>query len=438
MRVQRIPRICLRASMIASIASIASAQSVAPEDANAAAQRLFAEAIQYTVRVRVAVETPFIGDGRGTSSGSGFLVERGRGWIFTNAHVAKRSPARVEIAFKDRPFVSARRHYVDPHLDLAVVEIDSSDIPPEARVAELGCEDPLPSGRSVGAFGHPWGLNFTATRGILSGVRFRFGFEFVQTDAALNPGNSGGPLIDLTTGRVLGVNAATMSRQISEGINFAVPMRHVCRVLGFLLNGRDPSPPQIPLLFAVDDSNEDALIVARAMPGPWEDAFKPGDRILAVNGERDVTNLTQLLGRLRGGVERARFDIEREGKQLSVDMPLERQPAITDRIGVRVAGLIVAPAQEPDAIEINPRNLLIIHSVDQSSNAALNGVLSGDVIYSINGQQFSDPGEFFRWLEGMPRDTKLNLILRRNARARHVIYEYHAKTLRLDPPRMVR
>lgn len=438
MRAQRIPRICLRASMIASIASIAAAQPVAPEDANTAAQRLFAEATQYTVRVRVAVETPFIGDGRGTSSGSGFLVERGRGWIFTNAHVAKRSPARVEIAFKDRPFVSARRHYVDPHLDLAIVEIDSSDIPPEARVAELGCEDPLPSGRSVGAFGHPWGLNFTATRGILSGVRFRFGFEFVQTDAALNPGNSGGPLIDLTTGRVLGVNAATMSRQISEGINFAVPMRHVCRVLGFLLNGRDPSPPQIPLIFAADDSNEDALIVARAMPGPWDEAFKPGDRIVAVNGERNVTNLTVLLGRLRGGVERARFDIEREGKPLSIEMPLERQPQITDRVGVRVAGLIVAPPQEPDAIEVNPGNLLVIHSVDQSSNAALNGVLPGDVIYAINGQQFSEPGAFFRWLEAMPRDTKLNLILRRNARARHVIYEYHAKSLRLDAPRMVR
>ncbi len=266
----RPPSIRHRRPMAAMIAPVllfavaASAQTLPPEDANAAAQRLFAEATQYTVRVRVAVETPFIGDGRGTSSGSGFLIDRNRGWIFTNAHVAKRSPARVEIAFKDRPFVTARRHYVDPHHDLAVVEIDTGDVPAEARVAELGCEDPLPPGRSVGAFGHPWGLNFTATRGILSGVRFRFGFEYVQTDAALNPGNSGGPLIDLTTGRVLAVNAATMSRQISEGINFAVPIRHVCRVLGFLLNGRDPSPPQIPLLFAADDNNEDALIVARA------------------------------------------------------------------------------------------------------------------------------------------------------------------------------
>ena len=144
-------------------------------DTNDAAQRLFAEATRYTVRIRVAVETPFIGDGRGVSSGSGFLIDRNRGWIVTNAHVAKRSPARVEIAFKDRPYVAARRHYVDPHLDIAILAIERVDVPDEARVAELGCEDPLPSGRSVGAFGHPWGLNFTATRGILSGVRFRFG-----------------------------------------------------------------------------------------------------------------------------------------------------------------------------------------------------------------------------------------------------------------------
>ena len=157
-----------------------------------------------------------------------------------------------------------------------------------------------------------------------------------------------------------------------------------------------------------------------------------------MNGERDITNLTQLLGRLRGGVERARFDIERDGKPVVIEMALERQAQITDRIGVRVSGLIVAPPQEPDAIEVNPGNLLVIHSVDQSSNAALNGVLPGDVIYAINGRQFSDPGDFFRWLEALPRDTRLNLILRRSARARHVIYEYHAKTLRLEPPRLVR
>ncbi len=174
------------------------------------------------------------------------------------------------------------------------------------------------------------------------------------------------------------------------------------------------------------------------MPGPWEEAFKPGDRILAVNGERDIGNLTQLLGRLRGGVERARFEIEREGRQTTVEMPLERQPQITDRVGVRVSGLIVAPPQEPDSVEVNPGGLLVIHSVDQSSNAALNGVLPGDVIYAVNGRQFSDPGAFFRWLETIPRDTKLNMILRRSARARHVIYEYHTKSLRLDPPRLVR
>jgi serine protease Do len=390
------------------------------------------------VRIRVAVETPFIGDGRGISSGSGFLVDRERGWIITNAHVAKRSPARVEIAFKDRPFVQARRHYVDPHLDIAILAIERADVPEEARVAELGCEDPLPSGRSVGAFGHPWGLNFTATRGILSGVRFRFGFELLQTDAALNPGNSGGALIDLITGRVLGVNAATMSRATSEGLNFAVPINHVCRLIGLMFSGRDPSPPLLPLLFAADDNNEDALIVARTLPGRWSDLFMPGDRIVAVNGERDVKNLTQLLTRLRGGAESARFEIERGGATVTLEPRLERHPPITQRLGVRVSGMVIAPTNEPDSFEVNPDGLLVIHSVDQSSSAALNGVAPGDVIYTVNGRQFSDPETFHRWLEQQTPDTQLSLILRRGARARHLLYEYHAKTVRLQGPRLVR
>jgi S1-C subfamily serine protease len=408
------------------------------EAANAAAQRLFAEATRYTVRIRVAVETPFIGDGRGTSSGSGFLIDRNRGWIVTNAHVAKRSPARVEIAFKDRPYVTARRHYVDPHLDVAIVAIDRADVPDEARPADLGCADPLPSGRSVGAFGHPWGLNFTATRGILSGVRFRFGFELLQTDAALNPGNSGGALIDLVTGRVLGVNAATMSRSTSEGLNFAVPIGHVCALLGLMQAGRDPSPPILPLLFAADDNNEDALIVARTLPGRWNDLFRPGDRIVAVNGERDVANLTQLITRLRGTGPVVRFEIEREGRKLAVEAPLERHPQITDRMGVRVSGMIIAPTNELDSFEVNPDGLLVIHSVDQSSSAALNGIAPGDMIYAVNGRQFSDPETFHRWLEDQPFDTQLTMILRRAARARHLLYEYHTKTVRLQAPRIVR
>lgn len=425
------------AAWIAGAGTPAQASSAA-EDTNAAAQRLFAEATRYTVRIRVAVETPFIGDGRGTSAGSGFLIDRTRGWIVTNAHVAKRSPARVEIAFKDRPFVPARRHYVDPHLDVAIVAIESTDVPEEARPADLGCTDPLPSGRSVGAFGHPWGLNFTATRGILSGVRFRFGFEFLQTDAALNPGNSGGALIDLVTGRVLGVNAATMSRATSEGLNFAVPIGHVCTLVGLMQLGRDPSPPVLPLLFAADDNKEDALIVARTLPGQWNDMFRPGDRILTVNGERDVRNLTQLITLLRGTGPTARFEIERDGKSLTVEPAIERHPLVTERTGVRVSGMIIAPTNEPDAFEVNPDALLMIHSVDQSSSAALNGILSGDLIYTVNGRQFSDAETFHRWLEDQPLDTQLTMILRRLARARHVLYEYHTKTVRLQAPRLVR
>ena len=68
----------------------------------------------------------------------------------------------------------------------------------------------------------------------------------------------------------------------------------------------------------------------------------------------------------------------------------------------------------------------------------VDGLAPGDVIYTVNGRQFSDPEEFHRWLEDQPGDTQLTLILRRGARARHLLYEYHTKTVRLQAPRLVR
>ena len=136
------------------------------------ADSLIEEATRYTVKLRVSVQYPFIGELKGTSNGTGFVVDRQRGWIVTNAHMAKSSPSRIQIIFKDRDPIAGKKIYVDNHIDMAVVEAPLDKIPDWAGEANLGCDDEPVPGQQVVAFGHPWGLDFTATRGIVSGIRF--------------------------------------------------------------------------------------------------------------------------------------------------------------------------------------------------------------------------------------------------------------------------
>ena len=121
---------------------------------------VISEASLYTVKLTTAVDYPFGNDRKGTSRGSGFLVDKERGWILTNAHVASRSPSHLRVSFKDQPYTAAQKVYVDNHLDLAVIKVDPSKIPASAVAANLFCgQEPAP-GLPVIAFGHPWNLDY--------------------------------------------------------------------------------------------------------------------------------------------------------------------------------------------------------------------------------------------------------------------------------------
>jgi S1-C subfamily serine protease len=161
------------------------ASQVAAEDPPADGEAVFHQAEQYTVRVRPSIKLPFESDEQGTFSGAGFVVDSRRGWILTNAHVAGRSPSTIQIAFKDRDYRQATKLYVDPLLDLAVLSLDPSGIPSGTTAATLDCEEAPPVGHPVGAYGHPWGLPFTGTRGIVSGVADQKSTEMLQTDAPI-------------------------------------------------------------------------------------------------------------------------------------------------------------------------------------------------------------------------------------------------------------
>ena len=158
------------------------------------------DASKFTVRIKTSIEYAFAEDEAGTLRGAGFLVDDSNGYIVTNAHVSGRGNARIEVAFKGQSYENAEAVYVDPDLDLAVLQLTPSLLPANAVTAQLECTDRYLNGLEVAAYGHPHGLAFSASRGIISQVRTLEGEDWVQTDAAINSGNSGGALIDLETG----------------------------------------------------------------------------------------------------------------------------------------------------------------------------------------------------------------------------------------------
>jgi S1-C subfamily serine protease len=177
-------------------------------------------------------------------SGSGVLVSLpGRTGTFaiTNNHVVSGAKANeIAVTLSDGLIVRPSRVWTDPESDVAILQLDRTDLP----TAELGDSDRCRAGQWVLAIGSPYGFNQTVTHGIISArdrgqvslgstIRIK---EFLQTDAAINPGSSGGPLVDLS-GRVVGINTAIVSGTGSNsGVSFSIPINLVKRIARQLLD----------------------------------------------------------------------------------------------------------------------------------------------------------------------------------------------------------
>lgn len=179
------------------------------------------------------------------SSGSGWVFDDS-GHIVTNAHVV-RGARRISVQFLDGRVETARKVGIDPFTDIAVLKVDRSD---GLFAMRRGSVAPLVQGERVFAFGSPFGFKFSMSEGIVSGLGrtahagFQFGgySNFIQTDAAVNPGNSGGPLVDIK-GRLIGMNVAIATAKEaggsfegqSAGISFAIPLATIESVVEQLI-----------------------------------------------------------------------------------------------------------------------------------------------------------------------------------------------------------
>jgi len=197
---------------------------------NGLAERLKSALVQIRVRRAVKAQAegaePFGGPEERRSSGSGFII-RQDGYLVTNAHVVTEAE-RIQIKLADGRRFEGRLIGQDERVDLALVKIEATGLP----VAALGDSNRLRVGEFVLALGHPFGLEQTVSFGIVSrkGAPLQVaapGFDFIQTDAAVNPGNSGGPLVNMA-GEVVGVNSMAAR---NGSIGFAIPVNLVKALL---------------------------------------------------------------------------------------------------------------------------------------------------------------------------------------------------------------
>ena len=345
----------------------------------------FRAAADWTVQVRAAVNQPFIEDDQGSWIGAGLLVDATRGWVLTNAHVAGHSYGKVTIAFKDGHAIPATRLYVDPYLDLAVLAFEPSRRVTPTRTPTLSCSGIPPVGHPVGAFGHPWGFRFTGTRGITSAVTTRLGVNMLQTDAPINEGNSGGPLISLESGEVVGINTAKVKEESVEGLSFAVPMPYACTILDLLRAGRDPSPPATVVDFARDDNDEVTMIIARSrLPAGTLD-LRVGDEVLGLGAPtRDLATATDLMDALRGHLDPVSLRVRRDGRELTLHGRWPPAAKITERRGLWLDGAVFAGAESLTAGLIVGLPALMVHHVDPGSTAETAGVMHYDLVVTAD------------------------------------------------------
>jgi len=272
----------------------------------------------------------------GSGSGTGFLVDSD-GTIVTNAHVVGDSK-EVQVRFNDKgDYHQGEVLSVDASTDLAAVKVDASDAQ-GIRPLELANSDDAKVGDTVIAIGYPLGLDRTATSGIVSGLERQIqspnGFSIdkvIQTDAAVNPGNSGGPLLN-DKGQVIGVNSqiatAAGGGDGNVGIAFAVPSDTVKEVLPDLESGTAPKHAYLGLQTTQAQTGSGAQIAEATPGGPAERAgLEAGDVVTKV-GDTEVSSpddVAQAITDNKPG-DKVEVTVRRGGDERTVGVTLGQRP----------------------------------------------------------------------------------------------------------------
>ena len=341
-------------------------------------------------------------------AGSGFIVSAD-GYILTNTHVVENAD-EVTVRLTDRREFTAKVIGADERTDVAVIKINASNLP----TVKLGDPAKIHPGQWVLAIGSPFGFENSATAGIISATARSLPSDnyvpFIQTDVAVNPGNSGGPLFNLY-GEVIGINSQIFSRTGGYmGVSFAIPIdvaRNVEEQLvktGHVVRGRigvtiQDVNAQLAQSFGLDRPRG-ALVSMVESDGPAAKAgVVAGDVILGVNG-RAIERYGELSGTIaamKPGVD-ASLQVWRDGRQRTIPVKVAelkeqvpQQAKSSGRQGNRTPnqpdalGLSVRPLEPQEKEQADTQGTLVVEDVTGAAAAA--GVQSGDIILGVNGKR---------------------------------------------------
>jgi serine protease Do len=331
--------------------------------------------------------------------GSGFIVSSD-GYVLTNAHVVD-DASEVTVKLTDRREFVAKVIGVDKRSDVALIKIAATGLP----TVRFGDSSRLKPGQWVVAIGSPFGFENSVTAGVVSATARPLDenyVPFIQTDAAVNPGNSGGPLFNVD-GQVIGINAQIYSRTGGYmGMSFAIPIDLALNVKNQLLTKGKVSRSRIGV--GVQDVNQKlaqsfglgaphgALISSVDPKGPGERAgLKPGDVITSVNGHNidHSFDLPTIIADIPPGTD-AHIGVWHDHKASTVDVKtvlLDEEPARTARSqndeGGGKLGLAVRPLDPKEQQQLHTRGRLLVEDVSGPALAA--GLQAGDVVLGVNG-----------------------------------------------------
>lgn len=353
---------------------------------------------------------------REQSTGSGVIVDADNGYIVTNHHVIDRAD-EIVVGLADGRRLPATRIGSDPEVDLAVLQVEGDGL----AALEFADSGAVRVGDFVVAIGNPFGLERTVTSGIVSALgRTGLGIEgfeaFIQTDASVNPGNSGGALVDLT-GRLVGINTAIVSPGRSPGsvgIGFAIPSDLVRAIMmqlvehGVVRRGRigltvSALSPEEASVFDVKEGS--GVLVRAVEPGSIADmaGIEAGD-VLTRIGKRDIRGAADYDSATAVIMVGDSVDVRavRDGRTRTLRMNVDDTQVVEvagDRIDPRLAGATLSDFREVG----NPRSGtgVLVVDVDQNSDAWRRGLRSGDIIVAANGQRVLVLGDLWRRIQNV-------------------------------------
>jgi serine protease Do len=365
-----------------------------------------------------------------TGQGSGFLISAD-GYAVTNNHVVDKAE-NVEVMADDGKTYNAKVIGTDPRTDLALIKIEGRNDFPFVRLGERAPR----IGDWVLAVGNPFGLGGTVTAGIVSARGRDIGAgpydDFIQIDAPVNKGNSGGPTFDVD-GNVIGVNTAIFSPSGgSVGIAFAIPAETVKTVVAQLKDkgtvtrgwiGVQIQPVTAELAESMGlKASQGALVSDPQANGPAAKAgIVAGDVITAVNGSavKDARDLARQIGALAPGAN-VKLTLWRKGEEKTVSLTLgelpksretradasETKPSGTD---VPRLGLTLAPAGQ---VAGSGSDGVVVTQVDPDGVASEHGFKTGDVILEVAGKKVASPSEVRDVLSEANKDGKRSVLMR--------------------------